>query len=173
MKETISVLEFIIGAGIVILLMLFTAAWISRGSQYAYVGLGILIAAFIAGYFFIPSAVTVYHRVLVVRRVGTNSWWMVKSDGPFLYNGCPNFDNAKFIWSGYWMKTIKYVDTGNCKSIQDQNLGVWWIRDPKTGDVQQATDAELQQAEKQITAYQGAALIQGGIQYARSQGPTR
>lgn len=108
-----------------------------------------------------------FERVLVVRQVSHNSWWMVKSDGPFIYNGCPDFDNEKFIWAGYRMKTLTYQEMGLCKSIRDTSLGVgvWWIRDPETGAVPPASPEELREAERQIAEYTGR--TQGGNEYAR------
>lgn len=50
------------------------------------------------------------------------------------------------------MRTLSYQEMGVCKSVRDTRLGVgiWWERDPQTGDAIPATPEELQDAEKQI-----------------------
>ena len=69
------------------------------------------------------------HVKEVQRKVAPNQWWMRKDDGPFLYQGCPDFPNERVIWAGYIARKIRYEERGNCKSILRSDLGFWWDRD--------------------------------------------
>lgn len=72
-----------------------------------------------------------YRNVKVLSQPAPNKWWMEKSDGRFLWNGCPDFPNGDVIWAGYVMDKFRYEDRGRCKSILRSDLGVWWFRDSK------------------------------------------
>lgn len=78
-----------------------------------------------------------YHNVKVLKRVGPNSWWIEREDGPTLWNGCEDFPNSDVIWAGYVMDKFRYEDRGVCKSILRSDLGVWWLRDPATKEAKE------------------------------------
>lgn len=82
-----------------------------------------------------------YRNVKVLARVGADSWWIEREDGPTLWNCCPDFNCENVIQAGYVMRKFRYEDFGTCKSILRPDLGVWWDRDPITKNVKEIDHA--------------------------------
>lgn len=136
MNEMNSAIFTIIGALVIVFGILWVTAWICRGKNLIYSGIGVMALVCCGGYFVIPRP-PVYEYTLekdgcckVVQLADLYTWKLHKADGDFTARFCHDYDLRAYDPApGLMLRKLRYEDLGECWSVKRQDLGFWWLRD--------------------------------------------